>query len=264
MEKPGGRSFICDIMARCAHGKAEKAWPLITCSNDRITSFEYDRYARVCNEEGISLPTKKRLEDKYADMKGLINRQWTDEEIREKLARSGAIHAKEAPALRARLKRRIEEAKALGDMKLVEELEGEMKQYQVPTKLAFGTSLGGHKSTSSPRPAAPTKPKEKTEAEIRAQTQKELAKISQVSSTPKPLLKRKIMKSANGSALGSGAGTPTGSQQQIKEEKKDEIAPLIAKLQKERLLNGKGPLLAPPISEDDILANIDMGIDIEI
>ena len=91
-------------------------------------------------EDNLALPTKPYLISKIGDINSLINHRFTDAEIQEKLRRSGVLKTKYARLERPALIKRREEAEARGDEKAIAELDAEIAAIDGP-KLAFGTSL---------------------------------------------------------------------------------------------------------------------------
>lgn len=86
------------------------------------------------------LPTKRFLISKIDDINKLLSHQFTEEEIQEKLKRSGVLQNKFAPFERARIVARRKAAEDRGDEATIAKLDAELADLDGP-KLAFGTSL---------------------------------------------------------------------------------------------------------------------------
>ena len=104
-------------------------------------------------EDNLTLPTKPYLLSKIDDINSLINHRFTDAEIQEKLKRAGVLKTKYARLERPALIKRREDAEARGDEKAVAQLDAEIAAIDGP-KLAFGTSL--QKAAPNPTNTGPT------------------------------------------------------------------------------------------------------------
>lgn len=88
---PTGRTFRTNQYAILAHGKAEKEWPFIACSDQMFTNSEYERYMSTVQAEGLRAPTVSFLADKCQDISNLLNRSWTDLEITERVRKMNGM-----------------------------------------------------------------------------------------------------------------------------------------------------------------------------
>lgn len=140
MEGPNGNPFVTNQYALVAVGKSEKEWPFLACSNSKFTDIEFERYKKTMVVENLLVPTKSFLISKVNDINQLINHRFTEEEIQQKLNRSGALKTKFASLERSTLLSRRKEAEALGDEKTIAKLDAELATLEGP-KLAFGTSM---------------------------------------------------------------------------------------------------------------------------
>ena len=91
-------------------------------------------------EEDLPLPTKPYLISKIEDINALLNHRFTDEEIQEKLKRSGVLQNRYSTLDRHAIARRRKDAEARGDEAAIAKLDSELAALEGP-KLAFGTSL---------------------------------------------------------------------------------------------------------------------------
>lgn len=88
----------------------------------------------------MALPTKRFLISKIDDINKLLSHQFTEEEIQEKLKRSGVLQNKFASLERASIVVRRKAAEDRGDEAAIAKLDAELAALDGP-KLAFGTSL---------------------------------------------------------------------------------------------------------------------------
>ncbi|KAG5287168.1 RNA polymerase II transcription elongation factor Rtf1p [Histoplasma ohiense] len=146
MEAPNGRSFITTQYAVLAHGKAEKEFPFIACSDSPITEAEFNRYRQTMAVEDCKMATKSMVANKVADINRLINHQFTKEELEEKLRRQGTNDNKMKIFERIQLEKRRQEAIATGDEAAIAQCDAELQRFTGP-KLAFGTTLVKPRST---------------------------------------------------------------------------------------------------------------------
>lgn len=90
--------------------------------------------------EELALPTRRFLISKIDDINQLLNHQFTEEEIQEKLKRSGVLQNKFASLERASIVARRKAAEDRSDEAGIAKLDAELAALDGP-KLAFGTSL---------------------------------------------------------------------------------------------------------------------------
>lgn len=90
--------------------------------------------------EELALPTKRFLISKIDDINKLLSHQFTEEEIQEKLKRSGVLQNKYASLERTSIVSRRKAAEDRGDEAAIAKLDAELAALDGP-KLAFGTSL---------------------------------------------------------------------------------------------------------------------------
>lgn len=293
MEKPTGQNFVTDQYVKAAHGKAEREWPFISCSDSPFTEAEFNRYKKVCQEDGIIFPKKPTLDAKIDNINALVNREWTDAEINVKVERELALLRKFAPTERNRLIKSIEEAKRRGDDAKVSELQDQLDSLETP-RLAFRTSLApSTKSTNSApsqqeRLAALNAENRRRNAEaVRKAQLMEKAKARQIEarlargedvqedSSRRLRTKPKFMQDVNESterkstpAIGSGTSTPANGTPKQTATTKAPLLPHLQKLQQQNHQTGKDkkgiPQIHKPIVDDDIIAAMDLDIEVDI
>ncbi|OTA70715.1 plus-3-domain-containing protein [Hypoxylon sp. EC38] len=293
MEKSNGQNFVTDQYVKAAHGKAEREWPFISCSDSPFTEAEFNRYKKVCQEDGIIFPKKPTLDAKIDDINALVNRDWTDAEVNAKVERERALLRKFAPTERNRLVNLIEEAKSRGDDAKVSELQDQLDSLETP-RLAFRTSLApSTKSTSSTpsqqeRLAALNAENRRRNAEaVRKAQLMEKAKARQIEarlargedvqedSSRRLRTKPKFMQDFNESTErkstptnGSGASTPANGTPKQTATTKAPLLPHLQKLQQQNHQTGKDkkgiPQIHKPIVDDDIIAAMDLDIEVDI
>ncbi|KAL4895516.1 hypothetical protein BDV59DRAFT_174066 [Aspergillus ambiguus] len=161
MEGPNGRSFVTNQYAVLAHGKAEREFPFIACSDSPITEAEFNRYRQTMAVEDCKMATKTIVTNKVADINRLLNHKFTKEELNEKLRKQGSFDTKSLFFKRVELERQIKLAKAAGEDAEVERLEEELRNVSTP-KLAYS-------SNSKPRPTQTSEHERLAELNIRNQ-----------------------------------------------------------------------------------------------
>ena len=170
MPAVNGRMIVTDQYVIAAHGKAERSWPFIECSNQRFTDVsislrhsarilivyqdEWRRYRAVIASENINLPTKPMTLKKLDQINKLIKHHFTSAEIDAKISRqNGLIDLVNRVPERREIKERRQQAMLQGDDAAVQACNDELAAL-VPMKLAFGTSLS---RTAPPSATAPKK-----------------------------------------------------------------------------------------------------------
>ncbi|KAH6613779.1 hypothetical protein B0J18DRAFT_440920 [Chaetomium sp. MPI-SDFR-AT-0129] len=259
----GGHQIVVDLYVKAAHGKAQREWPFITCSDRGFTEAEWNRYKQVCLSEGVTVPTRPELVSKIADINGLIERTWTDLEVSEKLKRQNALHIKYSGVERDQLTKQLDIARARGDNEAAARLHDKLDTLETP-RLAFRTSLNtAAKKKADASARGPTQQEKlallnaenrKRNAEnVRKAQLLELARArSEVDSTPSTPL------GSGGAANGNGNGDGTPS--------KSGLLPHIAKLQEQQRSQTKAglPVIHKPLMDDDIIGALDLDIDVDI
>jgi RNA polymerase-associated protein RTF1 len=218
-----------------------------------------------------------------------VNRSWTEAELQEKLRRSGALKNKYIPIERTRLNNLIKEAKTAGDEERVEQLRAELDALEGPA-LAFNTSL---RTT----PKKPTGPIQMSQQERLAILNKENRRKN-VEEVRQAQIKERRLAMATQAALARGevveedhsrrhktvakfkhdvadvgkklentrSGTSTPANGTPSLTPKKDVAPLphIARLQQSQTDKNGIPTFRRPLTDDDIIGSIDLGIEIEL
>jgi len=146
MEGLNGKPFVTDQYAVVAHGKAEKEWPFIACSDSSFTEAEFERFKAAQSADSLRLPSKKALVSKLDDIHSLLEYQWTDEDIQKKINRTNALQAKFANYGREKIEKRREEAASRGDDTTVAKCDAELA--------ALGSGSGAAKAAQAAANAA--------------------------------------------------------------------------------------------------------------
>ncbi|KAI1806014.1 plus-3-domain-containing protein [Daldinia bambusicola] len=283
MEKSNGQNFVTDQYVIAAHGKSERDWPFISCSDSPFTEAEFNRYKKVCQDEGVIFPKRPTLDAKIDDINALVNRSWTDAEVNAKIERERSLLSKFTPTERNRLLELIEEAKRRGDDSRVSELQDKLDSLETP-RLAFKTSLTpSNKSTSSTpsqqeRLAALNAENRRRNVEaVRKAQLMEKAKARQIGARvargedTKSKFRQDLNEPTEQKPTppnGSGASTPANGTPKQSAAAKAPVLPHIQKLQIQNHQSGKDkkgiPQIHKPIVDDDIIAALDLDIEVEI
>lgn len=275
-----------------AHGKAEREWPFIACSESNFNEVsdcvwlyrhfsndeqsEWNRYQVVCKNENVQIPKKPELAKRAAAINGLINHSWTAEEIAEKIKRQNSLMDKFNGVERSRLETELAQARVHGNNELANELQDKLDNTPQP-RLAFSTSL---KKTAPVKPAAPSQQdrlaeknavnrqlnaKNVREAQL-AERRRVLEKERENAIARGEKVKAKNQSGQNeaiddGSLLGSGTNTPDATPK-VK-PKEAAVSPALAKL-KEAQAKSIVPQIHKMLTDDDIIGSLDLDIDVEI
>ncbi|KAK4100038.1 hypothetical protein N658DRAFT_497753 [Parathielavia hyrcaniae] len=290
-----GHQIVVDLYVKAAHGKAQREWPFITCSDRGFTEAEWNRYKQVCLSEGVPIPTRPELVNKIGDINGLINRTWTEQELTEKLKRQNALHIKYSGVERDQLTKQLDMARARGDEEAAARLQERLDNVEVP-RLAFRTSLNSAKKKAAAESRGPTQQEKlallnaenrrRNAENVRKAQLAERARAREVemrlpSPNPPPgsssehqstsQLQQHQSKQADGAA--SGTSTPAGTAANGNESgngsgtpSKKGVLPHIARLQELQRSQDKAriPVIHKPLMDDDIIGALDLDIDVEI
>lgn len=141
MVAQNGQQILTDRYILAAHGKAQRPWSFLECSMSRFTEDEWRRYRVTMANEDCKMPTRGQVNRKLEDLNKLINHKWLDAEITAKLNKQNDLMATVTKAKeKGELQDQILEARRTRKYDLVDELE-EKLQNIVPMKLAMGTSI---------------------------------------------------------------------------------------------------------------------------
>ena len=241
-----------------------------------VAQAEFNRYKAVLQDEGLIFPKKPSLGAKIDDINALLSRPWTDAEVNEKIVRERNLRQKYSPHERTRLQEALEEAQRRGDDARASELQDQLDSLEVP-RLAFKTSLTPTKRSS---PSTPTQPDRMAQLNAHARHLNH-TNIRQAQIKEKVRVRERIhrgdsvgsdstqLKSKGDSQWppstpinGSGASTP------LNGASKGPLLPHIAKIQMQKhqtAMDHKGlPQIHKPIVDDDVIAAMDIEIDVDI
>ncbi|EGY19808.1 hypothetical protein VD0002_g4995 [Verticillium dahliae] len=284
---PSG-SFVTDQYVIAAHGKAEKEFAFIFCSDKPVTEREFNRYVTTLQVDGMAFPKTQVLLNKIDDINKFVERSLTSAEIDEKVARKNELRKKFDPERRDRLRWEIEEATAAGHTRRIAELQEELDDL-LSNRLAFRTTLDAPKTTSTnaaqqDRLADINRERRrqnaanvgKAQLKEKHEARKKEAAIERGEATDIDLSRRirtktkfvhqNHQKAEDGAA--SGNGTPasgSGTPKMAAVKKESEVLPHIAKaLENARKAEKKGlPMIHRPICDDDIIGEIDLELDVD-
>ncbi|KAF3354812.1 hypothetical protein VdG1_07298 [Verticillium dahliae VDG1] len=97
---PSG-SFVTDQYVIAAHGKAEKEFAFIFCSDKPVTEREFNRYVTTLQVDGMAFPKTQVLLNKIDDINKFVERSLTSAEIDEKVARKNELRKNGTPKMAA-------------------------------------------------------------------------------------------------------------------------------------------------------------------
>lgn len=278
MESPNGRSFVTNQYAVLAHGKAEREFPFIACSDSPFTEAEFNRYRQTMAVEDCKMATKSMLAKKVADINRLINHQFTKEELNEKLRKQGSLDNKMRTFKRLETEKQLKLARAAGDDEEVSRLEKELAELMGP-KLAFSTQPSKPRKEKSDyerlaelnlrNQKLNTESVRRAQLEERKASRKAAAAVARGEAQANPFMRvRTLAKThydANGNSLipdslSSRGGTPaTGSETP---SKPSTPKPAVT-TQKKQSKGGIGSIRHRNMDDENIAA-LDLELDIEI
>ncbi|KAI1425639.1 hypothetical protein F5Y12DRAFT_351315 [Xylaria sp. FL1777] len=280
MQRMNQQSFVTDQYARIAFGKTVKEYPFISCSDSPFNESECQRLQRACQDDGVPFPKKAQVDAKIDDINALRNRTWTEKEVSERLARVQNLKKKYDSSERNRLLNKLEQAKERGDEARITELQGQLDKLEVP-KLAFRTSLLPNKKSAPPSTPSQQdrlaqlnmqRRRDNAEAVRRAQIM-ERAKVRKSEARgvggeggDEDISRR--LKATAPPANNSETSTPSNGTPNTIFTGKAPLLPHLQQLQLRHRQAGKDkkgiPQIHRPLADDDIIASLDLDIDVEI
>ncbi len=242
------------------------------------------------SDSGKTLPTKSFLVSKLADFTAVVNHQFTDAELTEKLKRQGIIQKKDAYFERNSINTRRRAAELKGDEAAIAKCDAELAALDGP-KLKYGTFLVDPKA----KPAVPAGP---TQQERLAELNKANRKANRENVRKAQLAERKADR-INREAVQRGEAMPNSfarvkTYAKTHHDAKETLNPLLARQNgssrdvsrsgtpaaattpkveatkpllpnaAEKLTASGMPILGNRHMDDEIIAAMDLGIDIEI
>ena len=142
MTGENGRPFLTDQYVLAAHGKAEKPWSFLECSMSRFTEDEWRRYRVTMANEDCKMPTQGFINRKLDELNRLITYKWDNKAIGARVrTQKELVDMVNKTKEKEDLMEKISDARDLGDSDLVADYEEKLANI-VPMKLALGTSLG--------------------------------------------------------------------------------------------------------------------------
>ncbi|CAA9962534.1 hypothetical protein CFE70_005960 [Pyrenophora teres f. teres 0-1] len=87
-EGKDGKRVATDQYVVVQHGSVKKDYQFQFMSNQRFTESDLDTYRQSLTENNAKVPTQSFLKRKYDDLKALQNHYWTDSDISSRIAKS--------------------------------------------------------------------------------------------------------------------------------------------------------------------------------
>ncbi|KAI1430523.1 hypothetical protein GGR50DRAFT_684652 [Xylaria sp. CBS 124048] len=281
-------SFVTNQYVRIAHGKTVREYPFLSCSDSRFSEADFHRFQRICQDDGVPFPKKAQVDSKIDDINALLNRTWSEEEVSDRLARMNKLKNMFNSFDRNRLLNKLEEAKKRGNKTEISNLQEQLDNLEVP-KLAFRTSLLQNKTLSAP--SAPTQQDRLAQLNIqrrrdnaeavrkaqileRAKARKFEQRIPRGEAGKEDTFRRIPTKPRIAGDKNETSGkvyenpTPSAETPKTDSAPKAAVAPHLQKLrmqqhQADKDKNGL-PQIHRPLVDDDIIASLDLEIDVEI
>lgn len=224
---------------------------------------------------------------KAADINGLINREWNDDEVQEKIKRQSALMDRYSGVERARLEQQLDQARRHDNVMLAAELQDKLDSMAMP-RLAFQTTL----KKAGPATTGPSQQDRLAEknaqnrqlnsknvrqaqlAERRRGRERELEEArasgddAQGGGDPSHRPKARATPVSKGASPAAN-GTPraAASTRAGADEDKDE-ADHVKKARETKMAETStksgAPMIHTVLTDDDIICSLDLDIDVEI
>ena len=261
MTKSNGRTFAVDTYVVAAHGKEERPWSFLECSMHRFTEDEWRSYRVTMANHELKLPTRKFINAKLSQINALLNHRFTDAEITDKVQRQNVLMDEINKTVE---KEKVHEQRRLalqsGDLETVAACEEKLAAI-VPTKLAFNTTL-----------VKPTSVYVNKEQERLAELNRRNQRLNAENVRKAQLAEMKARKAAK-TSLGvdelfdsdrSRAGTPVNGVGTPRNQGTPRSSTPVSVL-RPMMKDKKGiPMIRKAALDDEIIANMDLGIEVDI
>jgi RNA polymerase-associated protein RTF1 len=275
-----GRPFPVNKYILAAHGKAEKSWSFLECSMSPFTEAEWRRYRVVMMNEDCRLPTKKMINSKLDQINALLKHRFTEAEISEKMKKQRDL---EAQVFRTHerddIKEKILTATHAGDWDLVDELQQKLTSI-LPMKLAFNTTLNRPENTHVNREQEKLAELNRRNQKLNAENVRKAQLAEMRSRRTKKHLAPGVDELFEGGSDISRSGTPVNGQSTPRANGLSRAGTPnpVAMANGTSRTSTPVPMLLKPVSkdkrgipqirkaatDDEIIAAMDLGIDIDI
>lgn len=297
----GRKQFITDQHILAGIGSKTEQYPFLAMSNGKFMEVclsmlplsegatadqsqeELEDHKKALRERGLQLPRASTLDKKLEALRRLVAYELTNDEITAMVARKNFLRRKYDPETRERLQRSIEEAKASKNHIFANQLQEELDALGKPSGLAFRTAITPQKQSSGldqqERLAQLNieNRRRNNEAVRRAQLQERQrgreveqkvrgeAADDDTSQSLRTRAKSLFGDGTPGSKPGSGASTPAANGTPKAGAHKGALVPELAKLREQKYAENSGiPTIRKPLMDDDIIASLDLDIDVDI
>lgn len=224
----------------------------------------------------MPIPKKPELAKKTADINALINREWKDDEVQEKIKRQSALMDRFNGLERARIEQQLAQARLHGNAELAGELQDRLDQYTAP-RLAFQTTL----KKASPAKTGPSQQDRLAEKNaLNRQLNSKNVRQAQLAERHKATGKARetatpeadggrrrgketAIANAPASAVAAGGGGDENGTAGDREKEEADRKALETKMA-EASVKGGAPMIHTVLTDDDVIGSLDLDIDVEI
>ncbi|KAF1977340.1 plus-3-domain-containing protein [Bimuria novae-zelandiae CBS 107.79] len=239
-EGKNGHKIATDQYVICKHGSTQKEYQFQFLSNQRFTDADFDAYRQTLSEAGAKLPTQSHVAKKIEDIKAFENRFWTDEDINARIQKSNKyLH----------LLRRNDDEEAAPRIPTQSEAAA--------NRLAELNRKNREAERERIRKVQLEERQHKMQARKRAEDEKRRKKAEE--EKRKAEEEKQNLLSVDEDLFGDGASSRASSVPKEATPKPD------GEVKKTETIERKGlPTFRKPKMDDDIIASMDIGLDIEI
>ncbi|KAL5604920.1 hypothetical protein BROUX41_001750 [Berkeleyomyces rouxiae] len=280
----GSNSFVTEQYVVAGLGKRTETYPFVAISSGKVTESELQKHKDALAGMGLNTPRLSTLEDRLAVLSKLVRYELNNKEITEMVERKNQLRRRVDPTQREALQRSITEAEEAGNMIMARQLQEDLEALGSSTGLAFRTSLNPKTSSPGAHRIQQDKMaelnrlnrKKNVEAVRRAQI-KERQRVRDIEAAAargevvhedlsrRLKTKAKFVHDVNDGGLGGSqkASTPSADTNTVTRAGTGG-KPSQPVFQVVQTVSNGIPTVHRPVQEDDIIANLDMDIDVEI
>lgn len=251
-----GRKVYTDQYVNLVHGKTEKVYPFAACSNQTFTDADLAQYEQSCNDMKSHIPSRRQVYRKVDDINAILDYTFTDADIQYKITKAKEMENKFHQYGRDRIVRRREDAMSRGDKSVVARCDGELADYDSGLKPVTKVSAQDKPMNQQDRLAALNKANRKANSE---QVRKAQLAEKQAQQKSRGAAAARAKLQAQAAAAVKNEDDLFGPDEETAPSVKD-VSRHPSPVKKEPGYGG----MRKKNMDDDILASMDLGIEIDI
>ncbi|GAB7358859.1 hypothetical protein MBLNU230_g4082t1 [Neophaeotheca triangularis] len=267
LETSNGKSFTLDTYAIMSQGSSEKPYQFLSCSDGRITPDELARFEAQLGKENKKLPSQNFVQSKIQDINKMLEHRWTDADIQKRLDTMATLEKKYAKPTRGELIKRKADAEERGDSDEISKLEAQLSALDNAAKTAHKSPPKSKAIQEQERLAAFNRNtrKHNTETVRRAILEDKRKNEEWVANKIKERQAKEAAERARREEELFGGGGDENGTAEVKKATSRGATP-NGEVKKKKDVKGLplGSLRGKATTDDDVLGDMDLGLEIDI